>query len=304
MISGSDSIIGLDLCYNSWIETKGESGLDIVEERIQLSSATLHITLDRFNKRIRVEDYLGNFQACIDESLKLAENILAEKIIFKARKENVQELLNQGFLYEGSIDKFFLGSDCHFLVKYTNDERRNSSQWKKEDQILASVQRLPLKGVLKPPPSSFSGRRAEEADKVKLAGLYRKVFEVYPTPMNDPVYVKKCMESGTVFYIFEHEGEVVSAASAEINQLYRNAEITDCATLPEYRQYGLMKHLIEKLERHLVSNGIYCIYSIARSLSFGMNAALHQQGYYYRGRLANNCFIFDKLEDMNLWVKN
>ena len=303
MISGSDSIIGLDLCYNSWIETKGESGLDIVEERIQLSSATLHITLDRFNKRVRVEDYLGNFQECIDESLKAAENILAEKIIFKARKENVQELLNQGFLYEGSIDKFFLGSDCHFLVKYTNDERRNSSQWKKEDQILASVQRLPLKGVLKPPPSSFSGRRAEEADKVKLAGLYRKVFEVYPTPMNDPVYVKKCMEGGTVFYIFEHEGEIVSAASAEINQFYRNAEITDCATLPEYRQYGLMKHLIEKLERHLVSNGIYCIYSIARSLSFGMNAALHQQGYYYRGRLANNCFIFEKLEDMNLWVK-
>lgn len=304
MVSGSDSIIGLDLCYNSWIETKGESGLDIVEERIQLSSATLHITMDRFNKRVRVEDYLGNFQECIEESLKAAENILAEKIIFKARKENVQELLNQGFLYEGSIDKFFLGSDCHFLVKYTNDDRRNSSQWKKEDQILASVQRLPLKGVLKPLPSSFQGRRAEEADKVKLAGLYRKVFEVYPTPMNDPGYVKKCMESGTVFYIFEHEGEIVSAASAEINQFYRNAEITDCATLPEYRQYGLMKHLIEKLERHLVSNGIYCIYSIARSLSFGMNAALHQHGYCYRGRLANNCFIFDKLEDMNLWVKN
>ncbi|MFJ7745864.1 putative beta-lysine N-acetyltransferase [Peribacillus sp. NPDC097295] len=278
--------------------------MDIVEERIQLSRSTLHITLDRFNKRVRVEDYLGNLQECIDESLKVAEKISAEKIIFKARKENVPELLGRGFLYEGSIDKFFLGSDCYFLVKYTNVERRNSSYWVKEDQILASVQRLPLKVGVDTPPSSYHGRMADETDAVKLAGLYRTVFEVYPTPMNDPLYVKKCMENGTVFYIFEHEGVIVSAASAEINDFYHNAEITDCATLPEYRQYGLMKHLIEKLERHLVSHGIYCIYSIARSLSFGMNAVLHQHGYRYRGRLANNCFIFDKMEDMNLWVKN
>lgn len=278
--------------------------MDIVEERIQLLRSTLHITLDRFNKRVRVEDYLGNLQECIDESLKVAEKISAEKIIFKARKENVPELLGRGFLYEGSIDKFFLGSDCYFLVKYTNIERRNSSYWVKEDQILASVQRLPLKVGVDTPPSSYHGRMADETDAVKLAALYRTVFEVYPTPMNDPLYVKKCMENGTVFYIFEHEGLIVSAASAEINDFYHNAEITDCATLPEYRQYGLMKHLIEKLERHLVSHGIYCIYSIARSLSFGMNAALHQHGYRYRGRLANNCFIFDKMEDMNLWVKN
>ncbi|MGE7603763.1 putative beta-lysine N-acetyltransferase [Peribacillus sp. NPDC097675] len=278
--------------------------MDIVEERLQLSRSTLHITLDRFNKRVRVDDYLGNLQECIDESLKVAEKISAEKIIFKARKENVPELLGRGFLYEGSIDKFFLGSDCYFLVKYTNVERRNSSYWVKEDQILASVQRLPLKVGLDAPPPTYHGRKALETDAVMLARLYRTVFEVYPTPMNDPLYVKKCMESGTVFYIFEHEGVIVSAASAEINDLYHNAEITDCATLPEYRQYGLMKHLIEKLERYLISHGVYCIYSIARSLSFGMNAALHQHGYRYRGRLANNCFIFDKMEDMNVWVKN
>jgi putative beta-lysine N-acetyltransferase len=134
--------------------------------------------------------------------------------------------------------------------------------------------------------------------------LYGKVFKIYPTPMNNPEYVKKCMKGGTVFYIFYYEGEIISAASAEINAFYHNAEITDCATLPEHRQHGLMKHLIAKLEEHLVSHEIYCIYSLARSLSFGMNGALHQHGYSYRGRLANNCYIFDKLEDMNLWVKN
>jgi hypothetical protein len=57
------------------------------------------------------------------------------------------------------------------------------------------------------------------------------------------------------------------------------------------------------LEKHLEDNGIYCVYSIARALSFGMNAVFFQLGYEYRGRLANNCCIFDKIEDMNLWVK-
>jgi hypothetical protein len=65
-----------------------------------------------------------------------------------------------------------------------------------------------------------------------------------------------------------------------------------------------MKILLEKLEEDLQSQGIYCAYSIARALSFGMNAVLHQLGYMYRGRLLNNCYIFNKLENMNVWVKD
>ena len=79
--------------------------------------------------------------------------------------------------------------------------------------------------------------------------------------------------------------------------------MTDCATLPEHRQYGLMKHLLIKLEEELLAQEIYCVYSISRALSFGMNLALHQLQYQYRGRLANNCYIFDQVEDMNMWVK-
>lgn len=65
-----------------------------------------------------------------------------------------------------------------------------------------------------------------------------------------------------------------------------------------------MKKLIFLIEEELKNNGIYCVYSIARALSFGMNAAFHQLGYTYQGRLTNNCYIFDKLEDMNIWVKD
>ena len=69
------------------------------------------------------------------------------------------------------------------------------------------------------------------------------------------------------------------------NDFYKNAELTDCATLSEHRKYGLMKIILQELEGELKRKGIYCAYSIARSLSFGMNAVLFQLGYKYRGQV-------------------
>jgi len=278
--------------------------LDIFEKKIQKRGYSITLTMDRFNKRVRVEDYLGHFASCVEEALLAVAEISAEKLIFKIRKENIIDLMMHGFVYEAMIDKFYLGSDCHFLVKYFSTERRANVHWIKEDEIIQNVAALPKHVTLSSPPREYEVRKAVVTDAVMLAELYRAVFEVYPTPMNDPEYIQKCIKGDTVFYVYTYEGKIVSAASAEINRFYHNAEITDCATLPEHRQFGLMKHLIVKLEEELLAQEIYCVYSIARALSFGMNAALHQQGYEYRGRLANNCYIFDKLEDMNMWVKS
>jgi beta-lysine N6-acetyltransferase len=112
------------------------------------------------------------------------------------------------------------------------------------------------------------------------------------------------MENGTIFLFVEKEKEIISAASAEINAEQVNAELTDCATLPSYRGGGLMKQLLSGLEEELAKQQIFCVYTIARSLSFGMNAAFKQLGYHYGGRLVNNCYIYDKMEDMNIWWKD
>ena len=113
---------------------------------------------------------------------------------------------------------------------------------------------------LQKPPKGYELRKADESDADLLANLYRTVFKIYPTPMNDPSYIKKCMKNHTIFYIFTYEEKIVSAASAEINQFYHNAEMTDCATLPEHRQFGLMKHLLIKLEEELVSSENIIVY--------------------------------------------
>ncbi len=263
----------------------------------------LQICLDPFNKRIRIDDYRGNTFLLLQKAEQMAHDHHAEKLIFKVRREHLFCFIEKGFQIEAVADGYFMGSDAYFCVKYFSPERRKNEYWITEDRIIDEIHKgkHSKEKVL---PREYQIKRADEKNADELAALYRHVFQIYPTPLHDPNYVKKTMNDGTIYLFFSYDGKIVSAASAETNDVYKNAELTDCATLPEHRKYGLMKILLQDLERELAKQGIYCCYSIARALSFGMNAVLLQLGYSYRGRLLNNCYIYDKLEDMNLWVKN
>ncbi|MDQ0271981.1 putative beta-lysine N-acetyltransferase [Cytobacillus purgationiresistens] len=274
--------------------------MNVIQER----NYSMQMYIDNYNKRLRIDDMTGNIGLVMEMAEKHAKKNGAEKLIIKARKEDYHHLLEKGFLCEAKIDRYFLGSDLYFFCKYYQGERRNSNHWLKEDDLMESVLKLDRNNEVDHIPPEYRLEKIQETDVEKLAALYKKVFQVYPTPLHDPNYIKQTMEEGTIYYGFMYEGECVSAASAEVNSFYKNAELTDCATLIEHRKHGLMKVLLQRLEDELKDHGIYCAYSIARALSFGMNRVLHQLGYDYRGRLLNNCYIFDKLEDMNVWVKN
>ncbi|MFB3163104.1 putative beta-lysine N-acetyltransferase [Neobacillus sp. 179-J 1A1 HS] len=264
----------------------------------------LEVYLDPFNKRIRIDDYRGNTQLVLEKAEELARMHHAEKLIMKVRSEDFFHLLEKGLQPETVVDRYFLGSDAHFFSKFYTVERKKNEHWITEDGMIHSIYQLDSSFDKPYPPKEYELKKADESCAEELSGLYREVFQIYPTPLHDPDYVKKTMKEGTVYYVFFHQGKIVSAASAEVNSFYKNAELTDCATLKEHRKYGLMKIILRELEGELKQQGIYCAYSIARSLSFGMNAVLYQLGYKYRGRLMNNCYIYDKLENMNMWVKN
>ena len=202
------------------------------------------------------------------------------------------------------MDGFFRGSDAFYFTKYYVVQRRNSHHCVEEDRILDRVRHLTKTGTNTIIPKNYCMRKMEKTDTIALSQLYKEVFTIYPTPLHNPDYIKKTMDNGTIYYGFLYGEEIVSCASAEVNSLYYHAELTDCATLPQHRKYGLMKRILEKLEEVLRQQRIYCVYSIARAQSFGMNAVLHGLGYQYRGRLINNCYIFEKLENMNMWVKD
>lgn len=111
------------------------------------------------------------------------------------------------------------------------------------------------------------------------------------------------MNANTVYYIMLDHDRLISAASAEINPELGHAEITDCAVLPEYRGHSLTSFLIEALEKEMAGKDIFHVFSLVRASSFGMNAVLYHSGYQYGGRLINNCFIAEGLENMNIWCK-
>ncbi len=259
--------------------------------------------IDYYNERVRIDTYSGNGNTLVEVVDKLTMEIQATKQILQVRKEQLLSFLRVGYMIEAIIPGYFLGSDGYYLAKYRTNDRRNSNYWLKEEEILASVRQLvcTVDGSI---PLDYKVRKATTADCDELASLYRTVFQIYPTPLHDVNYIRKTMTSDTDYFVVEKDGVIVSTASAEINSLQRNAEITNCATLQEHRKQGLMKALVKSLEEELVHKSIFCIFSIARSLSYGINATFQQLGYQYQGRLTNNCYIYDKLEDMNVWVKD
>ncbi|MDV2885015.1 putative beta-lysine N-acetyltransferase [Alkalihalophilus pseudofirmus] len=273
-------------------------------ETVQKPSFTMELTKDDFNKRLRVEAFRGNVDDVAAFLLTEAKSGNYEKVIVQSAASQWQAFLRQGFELEGVLEGFFNGSDAHVMTFYTTDARRTSSAWQEEQDILKAVQQKYVKPHLNDLPLLYQLRKATEVDAEALAHLYKTVFPVYPTPMDQPEYVRKMMAGGSLFCVTEYEGTIISAASADVNETFHHAELTDCATLPEHRAHGLMKHLLMKLEEELKEKCIYCAFSLARAKSFGMNDAFFQLGYAYGGRLTNNCYIFEDLEDMNIWVKD
>ena len=271
---------------------------------INESNYFCELYVDPFNKRIRVDDYRGNTKLLLAKADELIDQYQAEKLIIKGRSKDFIQFFEAGFQPEAVVDHYFLGSDAHFFSKFYTPERKRNENWITEDGMIQSIYQLNRSVNKAIPPKEYELKKADESCADELSALYKQVFQIYPTPLHLPEYIKKTMKEGTIYYVFMYQGKIVSAASAEINAFYKNAELTDCATMTEHRKYGLMKLILQEIEKDLMKNGIYCAYSIARALSFGMNAALFQLGYSYRGRFMNNCYIYDKLENMNMWVKN
>lgn len=266
---------------------------------IQRESVSVILYEDEYSKRIRVDDYEGP----LDEIIRTVEAALpawTEKLIIKSRPGDTKFFESKGLHQEAFIPKYFAGIDMHFMVRYLSKERSHSLREADEQAIVNAVLLTPAFGS---PVPRINIKLGEPEDSEALARLYRDSFQIYPTPVNDPAHIRKTMEEGTIYALVYEGRKVVSAASAEINTKYRNAELTDCATADGHEGKGYMRALLLALEENLKSRNITCLYTIARSASFGMNKVFHQLGYTYGGRMTKNCMIYSGMEDMNVWFK-
>ncbi|MDR4435387.1 putative beta-lysine N-acetyltransferase [Bacillus tequilensis] len=270
---------------------------------IKSNGVTAVLDHDGFNKRIRVVRYDGAIEKALPEIVAAAKEEKADKIIVYAKQHDEPVLAKQLFAPEGFLKGYYLGHPACVMVRYLTEKRRQTDSYVKEHEMIEALYRTAPRRRSENKPD-FTIRKAEANDMYQLSMLYKKVFRTYPTPVFDPAYIEQTMNENTIYYVMLDHDSLICAASADINPELGHAEITDCAVLPEYRGCSLTSFLIEALEKEMAEQEIFHVFSLARAASFGMNAVLYHSGYQYGGRLINNCYISEGLENMNIWCKH
>jgi len=259
------------------------------------------VYVDYANERLKIFDNFSTDASSLTEIIGFARYKKLGKVICNSRTDSLQHFRSCGFIEEGQIEGFFNGKDAHCMSLFTDEKRAESSNPSEADKIISLCMEKPkIHPTLKSP---YRIRTADFGDIIQLTSIFKNVFETYPTPVFEADYLLQAMNDNVLFKVAEEGGTIVAVASAEMDIHNLNAEITDCATLPEYRGNGILSSLIMSLEDELGFRDFNTLYSLSRAVNPGINISLSKLGYSYSGRLINNCHICGSYEDMNIWVK-
>ncbi|MGD9898106.1 MAG: putative beta-lysine N-acetyltransferase [Calditrichaceae bacterium] len=228
------------------------------------------------------------------------------KIFAKIPEWARKTFIRQGYQERASIPKFYGDeADVYFVSKFLDSDRANIEQNEKNQikniiHLAISKQNQP---VTIAHDHGYKLRILDKNDAGHLINLYDIVFESYPFPIHNSEYIIKTMDESIVYFgAFDGE-KLVAASSAEMDLISGNVEMTDFATLPEYRGKSLSLLLLREMEAEMVKRKIRTFYTIARAVSPGMNITFSRMGYQFAGTLINNTDISGSIESMNVWYK-
>ena len=256
------------------------------------------------NKRLVVNGYAKGTKPSrfSRQLLDLAEKKKLEKIWLWALPADVPEFLRCGFCIEGSL---FRGNYEEFAVSlayYVSWARGQSNQLEFENDLIHSVRTEPINSS-RPLPLGIEVKLLNELFTGQISQLLTEVFTSYPSPVENPQYICSLMQLGNIFAGAFSQEKLIGVAAAYPDPILNRCEMTDCATLADYRGHSLSESLLAILEYEVQKQGSFNLYTLARAQSYGMNRIFHKLGYGYQGRLINNCHIAGSFEDMNLWVR-
>lgn len=234
---------------------------------------------------------------------ELADREGLGKVFAKVPRRMEDAFLRQDYRREALIPDFYRGeADAVFLARYQDADRPVPADPESLSLTLQIAQGKSGQCEEAPAlPAGFCFRYGRPDDAEELSALYRTVFQTYPFPVHDPEYLQQTMRENTLYFTIRQKGKIVAASSAEMDHESSNAEMTDFATLPEWRGKGFAKYLLQKMERDISRLGIRLAYTIARASSTGINCTFARLGYTYAGRLINNTNIAGCIESMNVW---
>jgi putative beta-lysine N-acetyltransferase len=271
---------------------------------VQQTTPNAAIELDEYNSRIKLMRYkTDDLESLALHLEELAKERGIGKVMIYADPDDESAFEKLGFEKEGEISVFFDGEPAFILSRFLDDRRAVAKEEDKKDSIVEMAEQTE---ELDEPPTldpAFTLRHATPDDARELAELYRLVFKTYPTPIHEEEFIRECMQNDVYFTVVTHQGKIISSASADVFTKYNCAEITDCATHPDYRGKGLLSAIIFDLEQRMKKAGVPNLFSLTRAVSAGMNIVTAKLGFEYQGRLIQNSHIAGQFEDMNIWVK-
>ncbi|WP_088224777.1 putative beta-lysine N-acetyltransferase [Desulfosporosinus sp. FKB] len=268
-----------------------------------LPSLSKSIIFDKRNSRLIVNNYAPNTKPSSfgRHLIDLAAKKNLEKIWLWASPRDVSEFLRGGFRLEGSL----LGEEKKFsisLAYYVNNVRGHSTNSHLENEILNTIRLKPI-SKLPQTPSEVELKLLDESFAEEISELLTRVFTTYPSPVDNPQYIRSLIQKGNIFAGAISRNCLVAVAATYPDHVLNRCEMTDCATLKEYRGRSLSESCLGLLEQELKAYSNLTLYTLARAQSYGMNRVFHKLGYKFQGRLINNCHIAGSFEDMNLWVR-
>ncbi|MCD4652811.1 putative beta-lysine N-acetyltransferase [bacterium] len=237
--------------------------------------------------------------------INLAKTNGYSKIFAKVPEIAAENFFIAGFLEEARIPAFFsVKETAVFMGFYLNAKRIKEPNIDEIEDILKIALGKRTADKVSGLENRFVLRKCTKTDVSAMAKIYRKVFPSYPFPIHDPDYLLKTMQSHIDYFGIETDGGLVAVSSAEVNKVAANVEMTDFATLPEWRGNKFSQHLLARMENEIKKKNIKTAYTIARAMSPGMNVTFSKAGYQFGGRLKNNTNISGRIESMNVWYKS
>ncbi|WP_244603362.1 putative beta-lysine N-acetyltransferase [Methanococcoides sp. NM1] len=246
----------------------------------------------RYNDRIYLMKLdSADMPSLLDEMDALAEKENYSKIFTKVPESFKELLCNHNYLCEASIPRFYDGKEAAVIMSKFLDDKRSTNYLAEVHEDVIKTAFSKEKGLGSALPFEYSIRKCDKQDIKQMADVYQETFETYPFPIHDPNYLLKTMEDNVVYFGVFKDEKAVALSSAEIDYDHSAVEMTDFATLPEFRGKGLSSHLLMKMEEEMKAMGISTAFTIARASSYGMNIVFAKCNYEYCGRLVNNTNI-------------
>ncbi|SHI90626.1 putative beta-lysine N-acetyltransferase [Desulfosporosinus lacus] len=275
----------------------------MLNTRGEVSSSSL-ISVDERNKRLVVNGYTQGTKPSLfsRELIDLAITKELEKIWLWALPRDVPEFLRCGFHIEGNIFCYNYEEFAVSLAYYVFKARGLSDKIQTENDIVYTVRTEPIKQS-QSLPIGMELKILDETFARQISQVLTKVFVSYPSPVESSQYIRSLMHNGNIFAGAFSQEKLIGLAAAYPDYLFNRCEMTDCATIAEYRGHSLSERLLGILEDEVQKQGSFILYTLARAQSYGMNRVFYKLGYRYQGRLINNCHIAGSFEDMNLWVR-